>query len=113
MADKTKNVVNVMCAVIVTFITVGGVFLACGAVMGDVAESKADIKVLQAVDKSQANDIVALRIQSGKAQATAEATLATLTGIHEELKALTKVQAEQTRLQAINATKLESLIKDD
>lgn len=112
MADKTKNVINVMCAIIVTSITVGGVFMACGAVKSDVKENKQDIKDLKSVDDRHSAGIVALRLSSQKQQSTAEATLTTLTGIHDELKSLTKTQGEQAKLQAVNATKLESLFKD-
>ena len=112
MEGKGKNIVVVMCSVIMTIIAVGGILYACGAVTGDVQENKDDIVNLQKSDKEQGAEIVNLRIAAERQQSTADSTLKVLTAIHGEIGVIRKEQSSQATIQAVNSTKLESLTKD-
>ena len=112
MADKNRNPVTIGCTLIVTVIAIGGIFMACGAVTSDIKDNKDHIGILEANDDDQDMEIVNLRINAEKQQATADSTLNVLTSINTKLESVQQIQSKQATVQAVNSEKLKTLTKD-
>jgi septal ring factor EnvC (AmiA/AmiB activator) len=61
MANGTKNFVVVACTIVMTVVCVGGVLLACGAVMDDVKDNKEGIKEVRKDVKLVSEAVSALK----------------------------------------------------
>lgn len=112
MATKGKNIIVIMCSVILTTIAVGGILYACGAVTSDITRNTEDISKLD--DKTEANEKSIHRVELDAKDIKALAATAAAASIssNQKFEAIQIQLAEHGKIQAINSTKLETLTKD-
>lgn len=112
MPEKGKNVIVIMCSVVMTVIAVGGILYACGAVTGNIDRNTEQIVKLD--EKAEANEKAIHRVQLDAKDIKALAATAAQASISAD-KRFESIQVqltEQGKIQAVNSTKLESLTKD-
>ena len=102
-----KNLVVVVCAIVVASIAVGGVLIACGSVVGDIDTNKNNIVDLTATQKIHAKEIVQGKLNDQKQQALSANTLNVLSSLNTNLEAIKAVQNTQATDIALIKQKLE------
>lgn len=112
MAEKEssnflKNSVTIACTIIVTAITVGGLLIACGSVVGDIDANKTTIGKHTATLELHAKEIVQGKLNDQKQAALSTNTLNVLSSVNTKLESIIATQSRQATSIALIEQKLE------
>ena len=102
-----KSSVTVGCTIILTAITVGGLLLACGSVVGDIDQNKTTIGKHTATLELHAKEIVQGKLNDQKQAALSTNTLNVLTSVNSKLESIIQMQGIQSTDIALMKQKIE------
>lgn len=102
-----KNLVAVVCAIIVAAIAVGGVLIACGSVVGDIDDHEIRLGKHDATLELHAKEIVQGKLNDQKQAALSTNTLNVLSSLNTNLETIKTVQNAQATDIALIKQKLE------